>query len=239
MIQSENDNGTSQAGNAVDPQKMVEIGRKLKQRMLRIPLERRIANWWKRCGNDLVEELKRLHRNGSRFSIWDVIGVETGGLNLTRNGYEISPEFALQLVEATFENPEAYDMAQEIAGVNLARGTPLPEPLEIFSAAVIRDLHLKPTAVGRRRTSWYRDSLIVKAVREAKQFGFYATRNEASDGPCGCSLVYEAMCKSQPAPIKYDRVVEIWKARKDIESDLERVHLAVSNAQFDPPDDHW
>lgn len=220
----------------ISDEKAKWVKKKLLELQRRIPLDKRIELWWESYGDDLVEQLRLIKENPLPVRLWDVVMATSDAVKQSGDGYAVDDHFAELLVQASSTDPGAFQIANEIAVINLAGGCVLPEPLRIFAANVLLGNAKPPIKAHRPTHNWYRDYLIVQAIEHAEMLGFHATRNEATseDVVCGVSLAQEALAKVWLKPIVRATVQEIWKARVKLAPTIQRLDCALGTLLQNP-----
>jgi hypothetical protein len=78
------------------------------------------------------------------------------------------------------------------------------------------DIPAQPGQRGRKaHTNLHRDRAIVSAVAQLVACGFHATRNDASELECACSIVADCL-NELDVKLSYDGVAKVWTKRRRV-----------------------
>jgi hypothetical protein len=87
---------------------------------------------------------------------------------------------------------------------------------DYFIARLSEDFPARPGQRGRKAdTNLHRDVAIVSAVAELVDRGFRATRNDASDHECACSIVADLL-EGLDVELTYSGVAKVWTKRRRV-----------------------
>jgi hypothetical protein len=114
---------------------------------------------------------------------------------LTVASSHYDPKPAEALIEAAEQGDPIAKKAVHLAIMwYVTHGDPVPDRLREYLAELLARDYGPRKKAGHR--NYLRDQLIRRAIKAVCDHGFNPTRNPASKGPCGCSIVLDVLAES-------------------------------------------
>jgi hypothetical protein len=130
-------------------------------------------------------------------------------LSLFRDGPE---KFIPQTLARWGNDPDCKLAALRVAGEAMESGKMPFDAVRAYVAPFLKTGAKIPGRPGKHHPmiNWQRDIHIAMAIdKVVREYGFKATRNEASDHPSACSIVSDAL-RALDVDLKESAIVDIW-----------------------------